>query len=74
MALKQSFRPFTLAFVQLGQVGANKSDNLKHAREMILKAASGDGHPKKPDLVVLPVRLWLSNKYPQRMAGLLAPS
>ncbi|KAJ3569180.1 hypothetical protein NP233_g5223 [Leucocoprinus birnbaumii] len=54
MALKQSFRPFTLAFIQLGQVGANKPDNLKHAREMVLKAASGQGHSKKPDLVVLP--------------------
>lgn len=56
MALRQAaFRPFTLAFVQLGQIGANKTDNLKHAREMILKAASGQGHHKKADLVVLPV-------------------
>ncbi|KXN84392.1 Hydrolase C26A3.11 [Leucoagaricus sp. SymC.cos] len=54
MALRQSFRPFTLAFIQLGQIGANKADNIKHARDMILKAASGQGHTKKPDLVVLP--------------------
>lgn len=56
MAAKQSFRPFTLAFIQLGQVGPNKADNINHARDMILKAASGQSHNKKPDLVVLPVR------------------
>lgn len=33
-----------------------QSANLKHAREMIKKAASGNGGAKpKPDLVVLPV-------------------
>ncbi|EAU88115.2 nitrilase family protein [Coprinopsis cinerea okayama7 len=46
------FKPFTLALVQLGQIGANKADNLKHAREMVLKATTQ--HSKKPDLVVLP--------------------
>ncbi|KXN87732.1 Hydrolase C26A3.11 [Leucoagaricus sp. SymC.cos] len=51
---KSGLKPFTLAFVQLGQIGANKTENLKHAREMILKAASSQGHSKKPDLVVLP--------------------
>ncbi|KAJ6455863.1 carbon-nitrogen hydrolase [Mycena sanguinolenta] len=45
-----SFKPFTLALIQLGKVTANKVENLKHAREMILKAAS----TKKPDLIVLP--------------------
>ncbi|KAF9451233.1 putative nitrilase [Macrolepiota fuliginosa MF-IS2] len=55
MALRQAaFRPFTLAFIQLGQIRANKGDNIKHARDMVLKAASGQGHHKKPDLVVLP--------------------
>jgi len=55
MALRPAtLRPFTLALIQLGQIGANKSDNLKHARDMILKAASGQGNTKKPDLVVLP--------------------
>ncbi|XP_006463431.1 hypothetical protein AGABI2DRAFT_194259 [Agaricus bisporus var. bisporus H97] len=55
MALRQAvFRPFTLAFIQLGQIGANKADNLKHAREMIFKATSAQGHHKKPDIVVLP--------------------
>jgi omega-amidase len=58
MALRQTvFRPFTLAFIQLGQIGANKADNLKHAREMIFKATSAQGPNKKPDIVVLPVRL-----------------
>ncbi|KAI0933748.1 hypothetical protein AcV5_005818 [Taiwanofungus camphoratus] len=46
-----ALKPFTLALIQLGQVGADKSANLAHARDMILKAASA--HPK-PDLVVLP--------------------
>ena len=50
------FKSFHLALVQLGGVGADKVDNLKHAREMILKAAGGDGGTKpKPDLIVLPV-------------------
>ncbi|KAJ3723514.1 carbon-nitrogen hydrolase [Lentinula guzmanii] len=44
-----TFKPFKLALIQLGNISANKNDNLKHAREMILKAASG-----KPDLIVLP--------------------
>ncbi|TFK93166.1 carbon-nitrogen hydrolase [Polyporus arcularius HHB13444] len=50
-----TFKPFNLALIQLGGVGAEKAANLKHAREMIKKAASGDGGAKpKPDLVVLP--------------------
>ncbi|KAH9483796.1 Hydrolase C26A3.11 [Psilocybe cubensis] len=49
-----SFKAFTLALIQLGQVGSNKVENLLHAREMILKAATGQGHTKKPDLIVLP--------------------
>jgi len=36
--------------IQLGNITANKAENIKHAREMILKAASS----KKPDLIVLP--------------------
>ncbi|CAL1703825.1 unnamed protein product [Somion occarium] len=50
-----TFKPFTLALIQLGHIGADKSSNLKHAREMILKAAKGD-EPRapKPDLIVLP--------------------
>ncbi|KZT03441.1 carbon-nitrogen hydrolase [Laetiporus sulphureus 93-53] len=46
-----AFKPFTLALVQLGQVGADKAANLKHARDMVLKAASAK---PKPDVVVLP--------------------
>jgi hypothetical protein len=49
------FKPFNLALIQLGGVGVNKSENLKHAREMILKAAKGSGG-SKPDVIVLPVR------------------
>lgn len=57
MTLTQAaLRPFTLALVQLGQIGLNKAENLKHACDMIRTAASGQGHHKKPDLVVLPVR------------------
>ncbi|KAJ7285563.1 carbon-nitrogen hydrolase [Mycena rebaudengoi] len=51
MALPPKFKPFTLALIQLGNVTANKSDNLRHAREMILKAAAT---AKKPALIVLP--------------------
>ncbi|OCH95223.1 carbon-nitrogen hydrolase [Obba rivulosa] len=50
-----TFKPFTLALVQLGQIGADKAANLKHAREMILKAASDEGGTRaRPDVVVLP--------------------
>jgi omega-amidase len=50
-------RAFTLALIQLGNIGSNKAENLRHAREMILRAASGQGKSKRPDLIVLPVRL-----------------
>jgi omega-amidase len=43
-------RSFTLALIQLGRIGSNKTDNLTHARAMIIKAAE-----KKPDIIVLPV-------------------
>jgi len=55
-----AFNPFTLTLVQLGSVGFDKAANLKHAREMILKAAkSGSG--MKPQVVVLPVRSQFSS-------------
>ncbi|KAI6028291.1 carbon-nitrogen hydrolase [Pisolithus orientalis] len=55
MSTAPSFKPFKLALIQLGGVGPDKSANLKHAREMILKAAEGDGSAgSKPSLVVLP--------------------
>jgi hypothetical protein len=50
-------KPFRLALVQLGGLGSNKADNLKHARDMILKAARGVSGSDKPNLIVLPVRL-----------------
>ncbi|PPR00676.1 hypothetical protein CVT24_000964 [Panaeolus cyanescens] len=47
-------RPFTLALIQLGNIGAVKAENLKHARDMVLKAAKGSTDSKKPDIIVLP--------------------
>lgn len=54
MALRSvsSLKPFTLALIQLGNITANKRDNLRHARDMIIRAANNE---KKPDLIVLPV-------------------
>ena len=49
-----TFKPFNLALIQLGQVGPDKAVNLKHARDMIHKAANGNSQGK-PDLIVLPV-------------------
>ncbi|KAI9446840.1 carbon-nitrogen hydrolase [Lactarius indigo] len=53
-----TFKPFNLALIQLGQIGTDKAANLKHARDMIRKAANGEGRNSnthgKPDLVVLP--------------------
>ncbi|ETW85582.1 hypothetical protein HETIRDRAFT_309934 [Heterobasidion irregulare TC 32-1] len=49
------FKAFNLALIQLGQIGADKAANLKHAKEMILTAArAGGASDKKPSLVVLP--------------------
>jgi hypothetical protein len=52
------FKPFNLALIQLGQIGADKRANLNHARDMIRRAAGGEGvggAQRKPDLIVLPV-------------------
>ncbi|XP_006458404.1 hypothetical protein AGABI2DRAFT_190688 [Agaricus bisporus var. bisporus H97] len=49
-----AFRSFNLAFIQLGKIGVDKAENLKHACDMIRTAASGQGQNKKPDLIVLP--------------------
>jgi omega-amidase len=49
------FKPFNIALIQLGGLGANKSANLSHAREMILKAASPECSKPKPHIIVLPV-------------------
>ena len=55
-----AFKPFNLALIQLGQIGSDKGANLKHARDMIRRAANGEGAGNaqggKPDLIVLPVR------------------
>lgn len=52
----QSFR---LAMIQLAAVGdgSDKVANLAHAKEMIAKAVQGGQEGRKPDVVVLPVRL-----------------
>ncbi|KAF8502550.1 carbon-nitrogen hydrolase [Hysterangium stoloniferum] len=47
-------KPFCLALIQLGGLGPSKDKNLRHAREMILKAAQPQGDVAKPDLIVLP--------------------
>jgi omega-amidase len=55
-----TFKPFNLALIQLGGVTSDKAHNLRHAREMLLKAAKADGAPegfKKPELIVLPVSM-----------------
>lgn len=49
-----ALRSFNLALIQLGQVGPDKTKNIAHAREQVLKAASGEDGPK-PQLIVLPV-------------------
>ena len=67
------FRSFNLAVIQLGGIGADKSANLKHAREMIVKATSGGDSKPKPDLIVLPVRLGLSVSNDASHFGLMWP-
>ncbi|KAF8502463.1 carbon-nitrogen hydrolase [Gautieria morchelliformis] len=47
------FKPFRLALIQLGGLGSSKSDNLRHAGEMILKAVQ-PFEGSKPNLIVLP--------------------
>ncbi|KAH9063694.1 carbon-nitrogen hydrolase [Lactarius deliciosus] len=53
-----TFKPFNLTLIQLGQISADKAANLKHARDMIRKAANDEGTngntQGKPDLIVLP--------------------
>jgi omega-amidase len=48
------FKPFNVALIQLGGLVANKAQNLTHAREMILRAATTEGSRAKPHMVVLP--------------------
>jgi omega-amidase len=49
-----ALRSFNLALIQLGRVGSDKTKNIAHAREQILKAASREDG-SKPQLIVLPV-------------------
>ena len=49
------FKPFNLALIQLGNIGLDKDANLKHAHDLIIKAAKGDPENKPAELVVLPV-------------------
>ncbi|KAI0303463.1 carbon-nitrogen hydrolase [Multifurca ochricompacta] len=58
-----AFKPFNLALIQLGQIGPDKAANLKHARDMIRKAANGEGEGAqgKPDLIVLP--RWAKDRF-----------
>ena len=57
MASVSQNQPFGIALVQLGGVTASKESNLNHARDMVRKAAEGNG-TIKPKLVVLPVSLY----------------
>jgi hypothetical protein len=54
-----ALRPFHLALIQLGQIGSDKTKNIAHAREQVLKAASREDGPK-PQLIVLPVSVTIS--------------
>ena len=56
-------RTFTMALIQLGNISHTKADNLRHAREQILKAALGSETGKQPDVIVLPVRMTASEVY-----------
>ena len=46
-------RPTRIALVQLGQIGNNKSFNLEHARQSVLRAAQG-GIEGRSNMVILP--------------------
>lgn len=45
---------FTMALVQLGAIGPDKTKNLIHAQEKISEAVNVTGNTARPDLVVLP--------------------
>ncbi|KAF7295242.1 CN hydrolase domain-containing protein [Mycena indigotica] len=57
LTMVPSFKPFTVALIQLGEITANKSKNLKHAHDMILRATANS---KRPELIVLPVECFNS--------------
>jgi hypothetical protein len=53
-AAAPALRAFDLALIQLGGVGHDKAHNLRHARDMLLRAARGPDAGRKPELLVLP--------------------
>ena len=59
-----TLRSFNLALVQLGQIGPDKANNIAHAREQVIKAASRADGPK-PQLIVLPVGIEISVVFSQ---------
>jgi len=48
-------KSWNLVMIQLGEIGPDKTKNLVHAREMVLKAVEGEGEIGRADLVMLPV-------------------
>lgn len=54
-----ALRSFNLALIQLGQIGSDKTKNIAHARDQVLKAASREDR-EKPQLIVLPVGVEIS--------------
>ena len=54
-----ALKSFNLALIQLGRIGSDKTKNIAHAREQVLKAASREDGPK-PQLIVLPVSVTIS--------------
>ncbi|KAH7889817.1 carbon-nitrogen hydrolase [Phlebopus sp. FC_14] len=55
MSTVPPFKPFNLALIQLGGITGDKSSNLRHARDMIEKAARvGGTTDSRPSLIVLP--------------------
>lgn len=62
-----NFTTFKLAMIQLQPGLDDKVQNMIHTREMILKAAAGDGdEARRPDLIMLPVGTTLLAKTIQR--------
>ena len=60
-----ALRAFNLALIQLGQIGSDKTKNVAHAREQVLKAASREDG-LKPQLIVLPVGIEISVVFGQK--------
>lgn len=56
-----------VSYPQHQRIGSNECPcyavNLKHARAMILKAACAEAHTSRPDLIVLPVHVYLPHAH-----------